>query len=209
MLHAKKSCVNICFALYFQYLCTEILEPDSCCSHAKLLCSPGPVPLTLAMTFPALLYHPWSSFPTSTLNRNTCSNIARLLGSDRMVLDLLNGYCLWQAAEGKNLHLLYRPLNSYSHSFCNCWLYWSQGAVENSRRQLSSQEFWSEKKATAENWQAVDESVRQGQTSSFQALHWTVAYLNTWLASRLLRQISLSSFKIKALSAFVDLPNCM
>lgn len=187
VLHAKKSV--LIFALpfiYIQFLCTESLEPDSCL-HAKLLSSPGPVPLTSGMTLPALLYLPWFSFPTSTLNRKKhLLHIALLNGTDRMVLDLMNGYCLRQAEGGKDLHLLYCPLNFYSHFFCNCWLYQSHEAVENSRRQLSSQGF-DQKKRLQLRTDSLLVRARQGQTSSFLALHWTIAYLNTWLASLLLR----------------------
>lgn len=149
----KKNKSVFIFALpfiYFQYLCTESLEPDSYCSHAKLLCSPGPVPLTSVMTFPALLDPSLIFLSPIYLEQKHLFHIALLNGTDRTILDLLNGYCLWQAEGRKNLHLFYHPLNLYSHGFCNCWLYWSQEAVENSRRQLSSQEFWSEKEATAE-----------------------------------------------------------
>lgn len=116
----QKNSVNICFALYIFSVFVHIqsLEPDSCCSHAKLLCSRGPVPLTPVMTFLALLHLPWSSFPTSTMNRKKhLLHIALLNGTDRMILDLLNGYCLWQAEGEKNLHLLYCPLHSYSMVF--------------------------------------------------------------------------------------------
>lgn len=149
--HAKKSVLIFASPfIYFQYFCTESLEPDPCCSHAKLLSSPGPVPLTSVMTFPALLDPSLIFLSPIYLEQKHLLHIALLNGTDRMVLDLLNAFCLWQAGGGKNLHLFYHPLSLYCHSFCNCWLYWSQEAVENSRRQLSSQEFWSEKKATPE-----------------------------------------------------------
>lgn len=160
--------------------------------------------LTAVRTFPALL---GSSSPTSTLNRNTFSAQWHCQGG--------SGFAEWillvAGRRRKALTAILSPSQFLSiHGFCNCWLCWSQGAAEN-RRQLSSQGFWSKKGGYSwelTGWLLV-KRVRQGQTSAFQPLHWTVAYLNTWLTSLLLRGRYLSSFKIKALSGFVDLPDCI
>lgn len=188
VVHTKKH-INVCFALYIFPVFVHRKSWARFMLFPSLLPRPSPSNFSYDFSSPAVpslicISHIY-------LEQKHLLHIALLNGTDRMILDLLNGYCLWQAEGGENFHLLYHPLHSYSHSFCNCWLSWSQEAEGNSRRELSSQEFWSETTATAESWLTVDESVRQGQTSSFQALHWTMTYLNTWLTSLLLRDIYL------------------
>lgn len=83
--HAKK--YVLIFAspfIYFQYFCTESLEPDPCCSHAKLLCSLGPVPLTSVMTFPALLDPSLIFLSPIYLEQKHLLHIALLNGTDRI-----------------------------------------------------------------------------------------------------------------------------
>lgn len=206
----QKKSVNICSVLYIFSVFVHIqsLEPNSCCSHAKLLCSWGPVPLTWVVTFLALMHLPWSSFPASTMNRKKhLLHISLLNGTDRMVLDLLNGYCLWQAEGAKNLHLLYCPLHSYSMVPLPTLLVTESCGGQQKAAQFSKVLIIKR----GYSWELTDcwWDCEAGATFFIEGPsldHGLLKYLTHFSASQ--RQISPSSFKIKALSGFVDLPDC-
>lgn len=208
VVHTKKH-INVCFALYIFPVFVHRKSWARFMLFPSLLPRPSPSNFSYDFSSPAVpslicISHIY-------LEQKHLLHIALLNGTDRMILDLLNGYCLWQAEGGENFHLLYHPLHSYSHSFCNCWLSWSQEAEGNSRRELSSQEFWSETMATAESW-LTDcwwecEAGANFFVSGPSLDHDLFKHLTHFSASQ--RHIPLSFFKIKALSDFADLPDCI
>lgn len=89
--------------VYFQSVHTNKVKRQTHADTALNLSVFKGQSLTWVMTFLALLYLSWSCFPTSTISRKKhLLQIAPLNDTNRLVVDLLNAYCLRQAEGGKD-----------------------------------------------------------------------------------------------------------
>lgn len=181
----KKISVNVCFAfcIFSVFVHVESQEPDSCWYHAKLASCQGPVPncsddfsspAVSSLIFLSDIYHE---------QKKHLLHIALLNDSDRLVLDLLNAYCLWQAGGGKNMQLLQCPLNSYSHGFAVATSV-SPGELLSTAEGSSVLRSFDQKRRLQlrTDWLLVRVWGR-GKLPHLRLPHWTRVYLNIWLTS--------------------------